>query len=166
MADLFSTQAQLEIGKDGIYSGRERIRAYFRAMGGGRNGLAAGRLNEHLQVMAVVTLAADGKHGQGAPGATSSSPASSARNASWGEGPTEVQYVKRRRAGRSPACTGSRPCTCPMRAAGQRPRDTNAGRFVGDKLRRMRRPASTTRPGPAPSPRPFHFRGKYPGTAF
>ena len=65
VADLFSATASVEIGFDGVYRGKERIRTYFRAWGDGRNGLAAGRLNEYLQVMPVITLGGDGQRARG-----------------------------------------------------------------------------------------------------
>ena len=40
-ADLFADDASLEIGFDGVYRGRARIREYFRALGDGTQGLRA-----------------------------------------------------------------------------------------------------------------------------
>lgn len=92
-ADLFAEDGTIEIGLDGVYVGRERVRAYLYAMGANVSGLLVGRLNEHLQVMPVVTLAPDGQTAKarwreimlvGIYG----------DDAAWGEGPLEVDYVK------------------------------------------------------------------------
>src|SRR5882724_860211 len=45
---------------DGVYVGKQRVREYLYVLGGGRQGLAAGVLDEHLQVMPVISVAADG----------------------------------------------------------------------------------------------------------
>ena len=41
VADLFADDASLEIGLDGVYRGRDRIREYFRALGDGTQGPGA-----------------------------------------------------------------------------------------------------------------------------
>ena len=61
-ADLFAEDASLEIGFDGVYRGRSRIKDYFRALGNGKQGLRPGQLNEHLQLMPVITMLPGG-HG-------------------------------------------------------------------------------------------------------
>ena len=66
-ADLFATEGRIEFGLDGIYVGRERVRAYLYALGNGRRGLRPGELNEHFQLMPVVTVAADGQAAQAPP---------------------------------------------------------------------------------------------------
>lgn len=92
-ADLFADNGSIELGLDGVYVGRERVRAYLYHMGGLRAGLPAGRLNERMQVMPFVTLAPDGQSAKGRwreilmLGLYS-------ETATWGEGPTEVEYVK------------------------------------------------------------------------
>ncbi len=93
LAALFSDDASIEIGLDGVYRGRDRIREYFYALGGGRNGLQQGELNEHLQLMPVVTVAPDGETARGRwrdiilAGRLG-------EYAVWGEGPFENEYVK------------------------------------------------------------------------
>ncbi len=90
---LFADDATLELARDGVYIGKERIRQYFYALGEGKQGLRQGQLNEQLQVMPVVTLGADGKSAKarwrnilllGALG----------KHAELGEGPFENEYVK------------------------------------------------------------------------
>lgn len=164
VADLFSAQAQLEIGKDGIYKGRERIRAYFRALGDGRNGLAPGRLNEHLQVMAVVTPADDGKTAKGTWRDIQLT-GQLGKEASWGEGPTEVQYVKEGGIWKIAGLHWFQTLHVPYEGGWAKTGDTNAGRFVGDKLRPDAPPSIDYKTWPGAFTAPFHFRGKYPGLA-
>jgi ketosteroid isomerase-like protein len=162
VADLFSAQATLEIGKDGIYKGRERIRAYFRAMGEGRNGLAAGRLNEHLQVMAVVTPAADGRTAMGTwrdiqlTGQLGS-------NAYWAEGPTEVTYVKEGGVWKISGLHWFQTLHVPYDGGWAKTGDTNAGRFIGERLPPDAPPSVEYKTWPGAFTPPFHFRGQYPG---
>ncbi len=134
VAQLFSDQAQLEIGKDGIYRGREHIRAYFRAMGKGQQGLAPGRFNEHLQVMAVITPAGDGRNAMGT-WRDIQLLGQLGKDAYWGEGPPKCAMCASTVRGRSRACTGSRRCMCLMKVAGRRTGDTNAGHFVDASLK-------------------------------
>jgi hypothetical protein len=93
VANLFAEDGTIEVGLDGVYVGKARVREYLYALGGGRAGLPEGQLNEHLQVMPVVTLAADGQSAkarwrgillEGRLGG----------DAFWGEGPYENEYVK------------------------------------------------------------------------
>jgi len=93
VADLFAANATLEFGRDGVYSGKERILAWLQAWSGTDNGLREGQLNEFFQLMPVVTLAEDGTTAKarwrgimllGQLG----------EQALWGEGPYENEYVK------------------------------------------------------------------------
>jgi hypothetical protein len=93
VANLFADDGTIELALDGVYAGKAHVRAYLYALGGGRAGPREGRLDEHLQVMPVVTLAADGLSAkarwraivlQGEYGG----------DAYWGEGPYENEYVK------------------------------------------------------------------------
>ena len=60
VANLFADDGTIEIGLDGVYAGKARVREYLYALGGGHQGLGAGALNEHMQVMPAITVAADG----------------------------------------------------------------------------------------------------------
>jgi len=163
-ADLFSAQAQLEIGKDGIYRGREHIRAYFRAMGDGRNGLAAGRLNEHLQVMAVVTPAADGRTAMGTWRDIQLT-GQLGRDAFWAEGPTEVRYVKENGVWKISDLHWFQTLHVPYEGGWAKTADTNGGRFVGERLPPDAPPSVDYKTWPGAFTPPFHFRGQYPGLA-
>lgn len=92
-AALFAEDGTIEIGLDGVYVGRERVREYLHALGGGRNGLVDGELNEHLQVMPVITLAPDGQTAKARWRAIALT-GELGGEAFWGEGPYENEYVK------------------------------------------------------------------------
>jgi hypothetical protein len=60
-ADLFAADATLEVGVDGVYRGRERIRQAIVRYGDGTDGtgpgLPFGQFNHHMQLQPVVTIA-------------------------------------------------------------------------------------------------------------
>ncbi|MDC0598813.1 nuclear transport factor 2 family protein [Gammaproteobacteria bacterium] len=93
VVDLFSEDATLELARDGVYRGKERIREYLYRLGGGQQGLSPGQLNEHYQLMPVVTLAEDGMTAQGRWRAIIMG-GQYGESALWGEGPYENEYVK------------------------------------------------------------------------
>ena len=64
-ADLFADDGTLEMGMDGVYAGKARIREYLQRQGGGKPGLSYGQLNEHLQLQPVVDVAPDGLSAKG-----------------------------------------------------------------------------------------------------
>ena len=90
-ADLFSRDGSLEYGQRGVYIGRDHIRRAMLLFG--PQGLAAGHLNNHMQLQAVITVADDGLSAKARwqgmimlahPGA----------NGIWGVGLYENEYVK------------------------------------------------------------------------
>jgi hypothetical protein len=93
VADLFADDGTAEIGLDGVYVGKARVREYLHALGGGRQGLLDGQLNEHLQVMPVITLAPDGLTAKARWRAITLT-GELGGEAFWGEGPYENEYVK------------------------------------------------------------------------
>lgn len=60
-ADLFADDGTLEIGIDGVYLGRARIREYLMRLHGGQEGLIYGQLNEWITLQPAVFIAADGR---------------------------------------------------------------------------------------------------------
>ncbi len=95
VTDLFSEQATLELGQNGVYVGKPAIRRYLQSLTGGRNGLAAGQLNNHFTLSPVITLAEDGRSARarwrlllqdGVWG--------DASGGNWGAGVYENEYVK------------------------------------------------------------------------
>jgi hypothetical protein len=93
VANLFADDGTIEIGLDGVYVGKARVREYLYALGGGRQGLADGQLGEHLQVMPVITLAPDGLTAKARWRAITLT-GELGGEAFWGEGPYENEYVK------------------------------------------------------------------------
>src|SRR5690606_31718868 len=92
-AELFANDASFEYGQRGVYVGKDRIRRAMLLFG--PEGLAAGRLNNHMQLQSIITVAPDGRTAtarwQGMiqlaePGA----------NGIWGVGIYENAYVKDR----------------------------------------------------------------------
>jgi hypothetical protein len=60
-ADLFADNGTIEIGADGVYVGKARIRDYLKRLHGGQDGLIYGQLNEWVTLQPVVDVAADGR---------------------------------------------------------------------------------------------------------
>lgn len=91
VAQLFSRNGRFEYGQRGIYLGQARIERALLLFGPER--LGPGRLNNHMQLQAVITVAADGRTATGRfqgmvmlsqPGASGQ----------WGVGIYENEYVK------------------------------------------------------------------------
>lgn len=60
-ADLFADDGMIEVGLDGVYVGRERIREYLKRLHGGQEGLVYGQLNEWVTLQPSIRVAADGR---------------------------------------------------------------------------------------------------------
>jgi SnoaL-like domain len=60
-ADLFTDDGSIEIGVDGVYVGKARIRDYLKRLHGGQEGLIYGQLNEWITLQPAVFIAADGR---------------------------------------------------------------------------------------------------------
>ena len=60
-ADLFTDNGSIEIGIDGVYVGKARVREYLMRLHGGQEGLIYGQLNEWVTLQPAVFLAADGQ---------------------------------------------------------------------------------------------------------
>jgi hypothetical protein len=60
-ADLFAEDGTIEIGIDGVYVGKARIREYLQRLHGGQEGLIYGQLNEWITLQPAVFIAADGR---------------------------------------------------------------------------------------------------------
>ncbi len=57
-AALFTDDGEVEIGRRGIYRGRDQIRTFFvDVLGRGRSGRAKNELHNHIQIQGIVTLA-------------------------------------------------------------------------------------------------------------
>ena len=60
-ADLFADEGTIEIGVDGVYIGKDRIREYLKRLHGGQEGLIYGQLNEWVTLQPAISVAADGQ---------------------------------------------------------------------------------------------------------
>ena len=92
-ADLFADDGTLEMGADGVYVGKARIREYLERQGGGQMGLAYGQLNEHLQLQPEVDVAADGLSARGR-WRDLAMLGHFGKDAFWGDGIEENTYAK------------------------------------------------------------------------
>ncbi len=92
-ADLFADNGTIEIGVDGVYVGRARIREYLKRLHGNQEGLIYGQLNEWITLQPAVFIAADGQSAtarwrdQGMLGQYK-------KHAEWRDGIYENTYVK------------------------------------------------------------------------
>ena len=64
-ADLFADDGTIEIGLDGVYQGKARIREYLKRLHGGQEGLIYGQLNEWVTLQPAIAMAADGRSATG-----------------------------------------------------------------------------------------------------
>ena len=156
VANLFAEDGTIEIGLDGVYVGKNRVREYLYALGGGRQGLAEGELNEHLQVMPVITLAPDGMSAKGRWRAIVLA-GKLGEQAFWGEGPYENEYVKENGVWKLKSVHWYQTVIAPYETGWQTTPDPTEGRWVSAGLPPDR--PSTTEYDTWPSiwlP-PFHF---------
>ncbi|MDQ2641222.1 MAG: nuclear transport factor 2 family protein [Pseudomonadota bacterium] len=61
VADLFAEEGAIELGQQGLYQGKRRIREFLGTLG--PHGLQPGWLNDHLQLQPVVTVIEDPRSG-------------------------------------------------------------------------------------------------------
>jgi hypothetical protein len=92
-ADLFADDATIELGADGVYVGKQRIHDYLKRLGGGREGLRFGQLNEQMMLQPVVDVAADGRTAK-ARWRDWMMLGQFQQHAEWGDGIMENSYLK------------------------------------------------------------------------
>ncbi|BAK65898.1 hypothetical protein SLG_12230 [Sphingobium sp. SYK-6] len=92
-ADLFTDDGTIEIGMDGVYAGKARIRDYLKALHGGQDGLVYGQLNEWVTLQPVVDVAADGRSAR-ARWRDLGMLGQHKKHAEWRDGIYENDYVK------------------------------------------------------------------------
>ncbi|MFM1886427.1 MAG: hypothetical protein RL026_1584 [Pseudomonadota bacterium] len=156
VADLFAADGSIELALDGVYRGRERVRAYLYAYGQGRKGLQAGQLHEHLQLMPVVTLNPDGRTAQGTWRAVILA-GRKGGEAIWGEGPYENTYVKENGVWKIQSLHWLQTVYVPFDGGWMQHADVNGGRFV-TSLSPDSPPSLQYRTWPGAYTPPFHFR--------
>ncbi len=162
MADLFAADATLEPGLDGVYRGRERIRAYLAALGGGRRGRQPGALHQHLQLMPVITVQPDGRSANGT-WRELMLVGQLGKEAYWGEGPCESEYVKEEGVWKIRRLHALRTLLVPYEGGWQHHADVNGGVTLREVLPPDAPPTIQYQPWPGAYTPPFHFRGRYPG---
>ena len=92
-ADLFADDGTIELGADGTYQGKARIREYLMRLHGGQQGLVYGQLNEWVTLQPAVEVAADGASAT-ARWRDLGMLGQYKRHAEWRDGIHENQYVK------------------------------------------------------------------------
>jgi hypothetical protein len=156
IVDLFADDASLEIGLDGVYRGRDRIRDYFDVLGNGRNGLSEGQLNEHMQLMPVVTVAPDGMSAQGRWRDIIMA-GQFGDHAVWGEGPFENEYVKENGVWKISKLHWFQTMLVSFDGGWHQNEDFNGARWVGDTLAPDEPTSWEYDPWPNTFLPPFHF---------
>ena len=155
-ADLFADDGSIEIALDGVYLGKARVRQYLRALGHGREGLAYGELNEHIQLQGVVNVAPDGNSARGRwrcfiiQGKLGD-------HAYWGEGPYENEYVKDNGVWKIKKLHWYQTFLVPYDGGWAKNRDVNGGKYVSDTLAPDSPPSVQYKTWPDTFLPPFHF---------
>ena len=156
VADLFAADGTIEIGLDGIYVGKERVREYLYALGGGKAGLSDGELNEHFQVMPVITVAADGMTAKGRWRALILA-GRLGESAIWGEGPYENEYVKEDGVWKLKKVHWYQSVVVPYETGWLNSPDVNEGKWVSGRLPPDRPPSIEYSTWPETYLPEFHF---------
>jgi hypothetical protein len=163
VANLFTDDGSIEIGLDGVYVTKPRVREYLYALGGGRQGLAAGELNEHMQVMPVITVAPDGLTAKARWRAILMT-GELGGEAFWGEGPYENEYVKDEGVWKIQKLHWYQALLVPYEGGWQTNPDPTGGKFVSSSLPPDLPPSVEYQTWPETYVPPFSFQnpvGKY-----
>jgi hypothetical protein len=162
VAQLFSRNATLEIGLDGVYRGQERIHQYFLAVAGGHSGLAPGQVNQYLQLMPVINLAPDGLTAKGTWRAVILA-GQAGKDAWWGEGPYENEYVKEGGVWKISALHWYQTLMTPYGQGGwARNPDVNGGHYAPASLPADAPPTEQYKVWPGAHVPHFHFKNQPP----
>jgi hypothetical protein len=163
-ADLFAPQGTIEIGLDGVYVGQKRVRQYFFALGGGREGLKHGQLNEHLILQPVVHVAEDGRTAKARWRALLMT-GQLGENAFWGEGVYENEYVKQNDTWKISKLHWYQTFMVPYAGGWAKNTDLTGGIHVSRKLPPDRPPSERYEVWPGVYTPPFHYRNPAPKTS-
>jgi hypothetical protein len=156
LVDLFAEDGTIEIGLDGVYEGKSRIREYLYALGGGRAGLPEGVLSEHMQLMPVVSVAPDGLTARGRWRAILMA-GELGGGAIWGEGPYENEYVKEDGVWKLKSVHWYQSVVVPYEGGWQVNPDVNGGKWASDRVPPDRPPTVEYETWPGTYLPPFHF---------
>ncbi|MBO9669874.1 MAG: nuclear transport factor 2 family protein [Sphingobium sp.] len=92
-ADLFADNGTIEIGMDGVYVGKARIKDYLKRLHGNQDGLIYGQLNEWVTLQPVIDVAPDGLSAKGR-WRDLGMLGQYKKHAEWRDGTYENDYVK------------------------------------------------------------------------
>jgi hypothetical protein len=130
---LFADDATFEFGRDGVYIGKQRIREYLYALNDGMQGLREGQLQEHLELMPVLTMDDDGMRAK-ARWNTIMLLGTHGSDAMWGEGPYENEYVKQDGVWKISKLRWFQTILVPYEGGWAKHEDVNKGIWVSDTL--------------------------------
>lgn len=156
MVDLFTDDATVEYARDGLYRGKDRIREYLHRLGNGHNGLAEGQLNEHFQLMPVITLSEDGQTAKGRWRALILN-GQLGEYANWGEGPYENEYRKEDGVWKISKIRWYQTIMVPYEGAWGLNEDVNKGIYVSPEFPPDEPPTDDYGSWPTTFLPPFHF---------
>lgn len=162
MADLFADDGSIEIGLDGVYVGKERVRQYLHALGGGQVGLRPGQLNEHIMLQPVIDVSADGNTARGR-WRTVIMAGEYHKSAVWGEGPYENEYVKQNGVWKIYKLHWYQTYMVPYEGGWARNKDVNGAIFVSRRLPADKPPTEVYPTWPGVYIPPFHYKNPVTG---
>jgi len=157
MADLFADDGSIEIGLDGVYKGKARVRQYLHTLGHGRVGLAPGELNAHMMLQPVIDVASDGRTAKGRWRALIMA-GEYGKSALWGEGPYENDYVKQNGVWKIAKLHWYQTFMVPYRGGWARNKDVNGGIYVSKELPPDAPPTERYATWPGVYIPPYHYR--------
>ncbi len=155
-ADLFTQDGSIERALDGVYVGQKRIRDYLHALGGGKRGLKAGQLNDHLIVQPVIDVAPDGLTAQGRWRSIIMT-GEYGKSAEWGDGVYEVDYAKQNGVWRISKLHWYQTFVVPYAGGWAKNTDVNGGIYVSKTLPPDRPPSEHYGVWPDVYVPPFHY---------
>jgi len=162
MADLFADDGSIEIGLDGVYVGKERVRQYLHALGGGKVGLSEGQLNEHLMLQPIIDVAPDGLTAKGR-WRTVIMGGQYHKSALWGEGPYENDYVKQDGVWKIKALHWYQTFVVPYQGGWAHNVDATNGIYVSQKLPPDKPPSERYETWPHVYIPPYHYKNPVTG---
>ncbi|HEY8509967.1 MAG TPA: nuclear transport factor 2 family protein [Steroidobacteraceae bacterium] len=157
VADLFTQDATFELGLDGVYVGRERIRKYLYTLGGGSAGLKHGQLDEHMQLQPVVHVSDDGRTAKARWRAFIMA-GEFQKSAVWGEGTYENEYVKENGVWKISKLHWYQTFLVPYEGGWAKNKDVTGGVLVSRQLPPDRPPTVSYQVWPNVYIPPFHYR--------
>ncbi|MGD8810854.1 MAG: nuclear transport factor 2 family protein, partial [Gammaproteobacteria bacterium] len=162
--DLFTDDASVEYGLDGIYVGRERIREYLLASAQGATAPARRQISEHMQLMPVVSVAADGATAR-ARWRELVMAGRLGEYATWGEGPYENEYVREDGKWKLSRVYWHQAVVAPYEGGWQVNPDPTGGKWVPAQMQPDRPPTIEYEVWPGTYLPPFHFPNPVSGAA-